>query len=282
MSRTARTSPIKDAAGLRTAILERFDALSPKLRQIAQFLLDDPHSAAIENLATLGARIGVPPSALVRFAKTMGFQGAGPMQRLLKDDLLALQPASAYHQRARQFQRAAGETRRPGPADLLRELVEASSLSLNHLLDAIDAAALERALTMIGTAQTVHVAGFRRSFAVAAYLAYLLQRSGKKAVLVDGIGGFSRQQGGQFGPTDLLIAITFAPYADETRELLDQARDSGAMVTILTDRLATAPRRPADCVLQIHETEVRGFRPLSAAMCVVQVLGIAHAFDDED
>ena len=47
-------------------------------------------------LAVIAARCGVQPSAIVRFAKSFGFEGASQMQRLFRDGLLSNNAALGY------------------------------------------------------------------------------------------------------------------------------------------------------------------------------------------
>ncbi|MGC1305270.1 MAG: MurR/RpiR family transcriptional regulator [Caulobacteraceae bacterium] len=268
---------IKDAGELRAAILEHYEGLSPRLQQIARFVLEDPHSMGVETLAVISERTGAPPSAIVRFAKTFGFEGAAPMQRLLKDGLLASQPTSAYHERAKRFAGDLGE-RPSSDYTVLSEFAAASSMSLEHIAEAVNREAFEQAVGLIGEANVVHVAGFRRSFPVAVYLSYLLQQAGKRTLLLDGVGGLGRQQAGQARPGDLVIGISFSPYASETVELVEAAAAAGAEVVVITDSLVSAIAKRAGCVLAIREAEVRGFRTLVVSMCVAQALAIAHTF----
>ncbi|RZJ44363.1 MAG: MurR/RpiR family transcriptional regulator, partial [Brevundimonas sp.] len=77
------------ADALRAAILERYEQLSKRLQQIARYVLDEPNAVGLETLAVLADRSGVQPSAIVRFAKSFGFEGATQMQRLFRDELLS-------------------------------------------------------------------------------------------------------------------------------------------------------------------------------------------------
>ncbi|MBL8630874.1 MAG: MurR/RpiR family transcriptional regulator, partial [Rhodospirillaceae bacterium] len=83
-----QTAP-QTAQELRTVILERYDSLSSRLQQIARYVLDEPNELALETLAVIADRSGVQPSAIVRFAKSFGFDGASQMQRLFRDGLLS-------------------------------------------------------------------------------------------------------------------------------------------------------------------------------------------------
>ena len=60
---------------LRGAIAQRHRALSGRLQQIAEFVLDHPTDVALGTVAEVAQRSGVPPSAIVRFAHALGFGG---------------------------------------------------------------------------------------------------------------------------------------------------------------------------------------------------------------
>lgn len=272
---------IESASQLRESILAQYDGLSPRLQQIAQFVLDDPHSMGVETLAVLSSRIKVPPSAIVRFAKTFGFDGAGAMQRVLKDGLLATSTASAYHQRLRSFSQEAGDNPSPGPRQLLAEFARSSSLALEHLAEAVPEAALAGALDLIMAADMVHVCGFRRSYPVATYLTYLLQQAGKRTALIDGVGGYTVQQARQIGSGDLLVVITYSPYSTEAVEIAEVAFAKGARILAITDSPVSAVARHAVCVLDVRDGSVRGFRNLAASMCVCQSLAIGYAIQSD-
>ena len=56
-------------------ITERFNDLPRQLQRIARFALDAPEDFALGTAAQLAEMIGVQPSALVRFANAVGFDG---------------------------------------------------------------------------------------------------------------------------------------------------------------------------------------------------------------
>src|SRR4051812_18613052 len=74
---------------LRGAIAQRHRALSGRLQQIAEFVLDHPTEVALGTVAEVAARSGVPPSAIVRFAHALGFGGFTEMQQVFRSRLVA-------------------------------------------------------------------------------------------------------------------------------------------------------------------------------------------------
>jgi hypothetical protein len=69
------------------AVRGALPALSPALRRVAEFILDNPNEAALAPLRVLAARVGSPPSAFTRFAKAVGYSGFRPLQLALKSDV---------------------------------------------------------------------------------------------------------------------------------------------------------------------------------------------------
>ena len=267
------------AEDLRAAILERYEGLSKRLQQIARYVLDEPNELALETLAVIADRTGVQPSAIVRFAKTFGFDGATQMQRLFRDGLLSGHAALGYSERVRTFTRAVDKRANGGARELLSEFVEGNSLALQSLSQTVSDAELSAAVNLIQAADFVYVVGFRRAFPVSSYLAYSLQQAGKRTVFVDGVAGLARQQVQTIAPKDLMIAVSYQPYADETVHAVETAAARGAKVLSISDSLVSPIAKPADVTLQVRESEIRAFRSLSASICLAQALVIGFAFE---
>jgi len=96
------TAP-RSAEDLRATILARYDSFSGRLKQVARHVLDHPDDLALETLTVIAENASVQPSAIVRFAKALGFSGASPMQRVLRDGLLAKHAVLGYGERVRRW-----------------------------------------------------------------------------------------------------------------------------------------------------------------------------------
>jgi len=270
--------PPASAEELRAAILVRYESLSKRLQQIARYVLDEPNAMALETLAVLAERTGVQPSAIVRFAKSFGFDGATQMQRLFRDGLLSGTAPLGYGERVREFTQNVEGKAVGDPAQVLGEFVEGNILAMQNLGKIVGRDDLASAVKLISQAETVYVAGFRRSSPVAAYLAYSLMQVDKRTVFIDSLGGMSLQQVHAITDKDLLIAVSYHPYAEETVHVVDAAVEQGCKVLSISDSLVSPVAKPATRVLQVREAEIRKFRSLSASMCLAQALVISYAF----
>lgn len=269
----------RNSEELRAAILERYDNLSKRLQQIARYVLDEPNAVALETLAVIADRSGVQPSAIVRFAKAIGFESASQMQKVIRDGLIAGSAVLGYGERVRQFSESVDSREVGGPGDVLAEFIEGNVLAINNLRDLVSASDIKNAVRLIADADTVYIAGFRRSLPIASYLVYSLQQLNKRTVFVDGVGGMANLQMQAITEGDLLVAISFRPYADEAVKAVEAAVAKGAEVLTISDSPVSPVAKSATQVLQVREAEIRKFRTLAASVCLAQAIAISYAFE---
>jgi DNA-binding MurR/RpiR family transcriptional regulator len=264
---------------LREAIGQASDSLTPRARAAAQYALEHPNDIALQPVAAVAQASGIAASAFIRMAQSLGFSGYGELQRLF---LAPLQRAAApsFRERIRHFGGELAIEDPSDPTEVLRAFSQANIVSLEHLRDDAGSLDLDRAIRLIRQARLVHVLGLRRSYAVAAYLAYALNRVGRPSVQITGLGGAIAEQASAVGPRDLLIAISFPPYAADTLQVCEQVQRAGAKRLAITDGVLSPVARGAELVLAVNDAGLLGFRSLTSAMCLAQTLAMGLAFRD--
>ncbi len=253
-------------------------SLSRRLHDVAAWVAAHPESIALDTLAEIASKAGVPPSTLVRFANRFGFGGFSELQKLYRTHVH--EHFADYGARIRTLQRAP-DAAGMDAARLLGEFTDANLAALERLRDVTDPAALDAAVELLVDARGIHVCGIRRAFPIAMYFAYALPHVGLACHAIDGLGLMHAEQARCIATGDVLVAITFSPWAEETRTVVRTARDNGARVILLTDD-ADSPSAPlADVLFAVRDAEVRTFRSLNASLCLAQTLCIALGFRRE-
>lgn len=270
--------PPDNLESLRNEIAQRYDSLSPRLKQVASYVLDNPNDIALETLSVIAGRSDVQPSTIVRFAKVFGYGGASEMQRLFRDEILAAAPSPSYSERVRQFSERSNQTDWLSPHNVMHDFTESNIIALEHLRDAVRKEDLDRSIELMHGAHTVYLAGVRRAFPVAAYLAYSLSHVEKRAFLLDGVAGMTSEQSWMLGPEDVVIAVSFRPYAQETVAVAETATANGSPLIAISDSRLSPVARDAAVCFEIKDAEVRQFRSLTASMCLAQTLVISYAY----
>src|SRR5215212_8133310 len=119
--------------GLRTLLLNRRDGMPKRLKQLAAFALEHPEDMAFGTVAGIAEHAGVQPSTLVRFAKSLGYEGFSHLQQIFRSRLRERFPD--YRERLRGLRDTAGH--RVHAASLLEGFADAASLSLERMRDSV-------------------------------------------------------------------------------------------------------------------------------------------------
>ena len=97
----------------------------------------------------------------------------------------------------------------------------AYSQALQQLAMQVNPEQLNKAVKLLSEAENIYVIGLRRSFSVASYLVYALRHLERRAFLIDGLGGMFTEQLSLVNPKDVVIAISYSPYAREAVEVVE-------------------------------------------------------------
>lgn len=162
---------------------------------------------------------------------------------------------------------------------LLTRFTEANAMALEHLGDTTRAEDLDKAIQILSKAHAAHVVGVRRAFVVASYFAYALRHIDRKAYLVDGVGGMYKEQASTLDDKDVLIAVSFHPYAEETQLVAKAAAEKGVPVIVITDNHLSPLASIASVCFVVKEAEIDSFRSLSSSLCLAQALSIGLAYE---
>jgi DNA-binding MurR/RpiR family transcriptional regulator len=273
-------APAPTAEQLLAAIRDAFDSLSRQLKLIARYVEQHRDQIGLDRIQDVARNSGVQPSAVIRFAKRFGFSGYTGMQKIFRDGIAQqIAPGGNYQARIRSV--IASAEGRLASADIADEFIAGSIAGMQEFRRGLHSASFDQAVDLLMQAPAVWVMGARRSFAVASYLTYALQHTDKRVTLVSGLGGMFEGQMRGLRPGDVMLVVSFSPYAEESLQCARLAVARGARVLAITDSLMSPLAALSAATLVVHESSTFGFRSLSNTMCLAQSLFIALAYQTE-
>lgn len=264
-----------DAAAVRERLEATYPDLSPQLRGAARFVLKEPASIALYPLRDLATRAGVSPATLVRLATHLGFASYKAFRDVMREGLHTA--AARYSSGAQHLQ----ERPRRGAAHAIwRAACGAQSAHMGDMLRTIPAAAVEAAALCLADAQTIYVLGLRANHAASFYFHYVLRTFRADAVLLDGRQGMLIDEVGRIGAGDVLLAVSYEPYARDAVRVVRHARQAGARVIALTDHRLSPIADGADHLFLLptagasfYQTMVPTLTLLEALVCFLVARG---------
>ena len=275
MATAKNTRPSADQ--LIKRISTEFETLSKQLKVIALHIEKNRDHVGIEGIQEMATQCGVQPSAVVRFAKHFGFSGFSELQAIFRENLSRqLAPSRNYKARIRDLIES-GSTDLSS-VDIAREFLAGSVAGMHELESSLDGAALKKAVDLLCNADCIWIAASRRSFPIAAYLDYALQHTDKRIGLVAALGSMHQGQMRSVRKGDVMIAISFSPYAEETIAVAKMAIERGARLVAISDSRMSPLAKLATVTLVVQDNSTLGFRSLSSTMGLAQSLFIAMAY----
>ncbi|WP_373820201.1 MurR/RpiR family transcriptional regulator [Glaesserella sp.] len=258
-------------------IRKRYDTLSKRLKQVAQYVLDNGNSIVFDTVSTIAERANVPPSTLIRFANAFGFSGFNEIKQLYRQGLV--EETVSYTERVQIFRQIEPQLDEENTSlsNILKVFVQGNSQALQQLVKQTTEQQLEQAVELLDSAKRIFIIGLKRSFSIACYLNYALHHLDYDVFLIDGLGGMFDEQLSRVREGDVIVAISFSPYAAETLEVLNATSRPGVKHIAITDSQLSPLLTFSDVSFVIKEAQISGFRSQCATMTLVQTLAVSLA-----
>ncbi len=267
MSAGNKQKPPRVFSELKPWLQEHYITLPKRLQSVAVFVLHNPDIVALNTIAVISEKADVTPSTMVRFAKSIGYQGFSDMQAVFQESMRHIpQP---YTQRLHHLDNAELEEQ-----TVLGRFSHAARLSLERMEQRTDEANLLEASKQLASARTIYIAGQGRATPVTTYMHYTFIKMGIQAVILDGMAATIADKARLIRPDEILVAISFSPYTANTREIVDICLAQQVPVVALTDSTLSPIARNDDLHLEVQEEELGGIRGLSATMCLALCLTV--------
>lgn len=261
-----------------TDLLMRIESELPLMskgqKKIAEFILHNYDKATFMTAATLGIKVGVSESTVVRFATRLGFNGYPKLQKALqeivKNKLTTLQRVDITNEMFKNN-------------DILESVMNLDIAKIRATLENIDRSEFSKAVDAISNADNIYVLGTRSSFALSQFMTFYLNYMFKHVRNVN-----SNSSSGIFdqifkiSENDVFIAIGFPRYSMTTIKATRFAKDKNVTTIAITDREDSPLGECADVTLVARSDVISFVDTLVAPLSLINSLIIALAIKNKD
>ena len=259
-------SPADEPISVRIAVA--MPTLTPIHRRMGAFVLANLFRSATMRIDELASAVGASVATANRFARALGFDGYPAFREAL---VRGFEATIAPVERLRTVRESSASGTQVFDASL-----EQAASNLQMTRSALDGDVAEALVEAILEARRVFVLGYGASAFLAGLMEHGLTPYCANVQSLALTGGPSHAARRLFNASrgDLLVAIAFPRYVDDTIELARLAAGHGVRVVALTDSAASPLAQFADLMLTIR-TERR-----LAANCDTAVLAVIEAICD--
>lgn len=243
---------------------KQYASLTPAEKKLADYVLQYPSEAVGLSAAALAQRAGTAPSAVVRFCKSLGFEGFPAFKVRLAVALSQQTPASYM----------SGAARGDSSSTVLDKIFAANIKALQDTAARIDRAAFSEAVTLLAGANNIHIYGVGTSAGMVGELQHRLMILGFRSQCFTDIASM-RLSTMNLQPGDVAIGISHSGRTLVTIEALELSKQAGAGTICLTSYNASPITAVSDQVLTVYCDETH--YPVEAASARIAQTGVIDA-----
>jgi DNA-binding MurR/RpiR family transcriptional regulator len=242
---------------------------------IAKCILQDPVRVSQMNISKLAEHSETSVASVVRFSKTVGYKGFPEFRMALVGEVSRMGElgiASA--------ELDSGITVDDSPAEIIRKIAAADAQAIQATAQRLDVESFTAAVDAWEKAKTIGLFGVASGGFVAMDLQLKLNRQGKSAIAWrethNALTSLSL-----LGPGDALVAISHSGTTLDTVDVMQEFKNRGVTIILITNSLRSPATAIADIVLitSARETTFRSGATASriAQLTVVDCLCVALA-----
>ena len=228
---------------LNKKIVDLFQHLTVNQQKVANYILQQPNELAFVTTELLARRLHVSKPTIVRFARSLGYNGFTELQQ---ECLGALQ---ADLSSVNEF---LGELKKQTHDEALTKVVEAEVQNINETLNHFDRAVFDDVVDMLLRAKNVLTMGVGVSSLLSQILAYELTQVAINARSISASPMRFVEQLALSTKKDVVVGFSFPPYSRETIDAAGFAKERGARVISFTDTLTSPMTYLADRVIVVR------------------------------
>ena len=232
--------------------------LSPAEQRVAALVIDHPRKVLSEPIAEIARLADVSQPTVIRFCRSLGFQGLAEFKLKFAGSLTGTIPVR--HSQVRLTD---------STHDLSAKVIDNTVSAILKFRDQLDVHAIDRAIELLRRARRVEFYAMGNSRVVALDGQHKFFRFRIPAALY-GDSHLFNLAAGLLGPGDVAIAISTAGQLPELLEAVDTARAAGADVIAITSSKSALAKKASVCLAVDHSEDSTTF--LSMISRILQLL----------
>ena len=252
-----------------------FDSLRPAEKKVASYVLDNGGQVIYQSITELANATGTSDATIVRLANTLGYSGYQELKIALARELVS--PDKNIHDDIE-------------PGDTLpvavKKAFRANVQAVSDTLDVLDLDSLKDAVDAVIAAKQVYLYGVGTSALAAQDAYYKLLRVGIHANFYADMH-MQAMSTALISADDVVIGFSHSGSTKDVVDIIDLAKQRGARVICITNRIRSPLARLADIMLRTASEETPfgsgGMPSMMAQLSVVDALfvGVSLAIYDQ-
>lgn len=258
---------------MKQRIKDKYDEFSAKEKIVAKYIIDNYQQSMLLSSSELAQLAGVSGTAVVRFAKALGFKGFLEYKKTIKKEYVPTQ--KVYSSLALIDHDSEGK--------IVNRYLTGLSEEIRRFSDGLDMNALAEMARQVMEARNVYLVGFGSDEVVVCFLKNYLNLMGVHCIPVTEEGLALREKMFHLGSEDAVFLSAYPTLMESEVWVSDFAKKRGARLLLMTDSEITVRQLKADAFLAFNEAADNFFNSyvLQMACCNALLLQIYELYTEK-
>jgi len=219
-------------------VQRKYNELPTGQKRVAEYLLQNTFKFSISTVAQLAKKINISETTVIRLSYALGFESFSDMQKYIKNQFL----------NERDLQSEEVNMNKREEKNLLNLTVKKDISILKSMIETLDMDKVSEVIELLMEASEVKIAGYRASFSPAHWFFSKLSMMRDKVTLISSAsslnspGDLIPMKGGKV----VFFLLSFPSYISETLSIANIAKEQGAKIIVISDRMLSPVARMAD------------------------------------
>ncbi len=244
---------------LKERIRKQIPNLTESQKVIANYIVENTQKFALSSIREIEEELKTSKSTIVRLAQVLGYDGFQELKNtFLKKIRTDLDPVNRYKVYL---------SSTDSESNYLETIAQESLENINSTLQVIDDSQYKKAVKLIEKAEYVYTLGHGISAYLADLTSHLLNSVAIKSTKLRYGGITFAEEIVNISNKDLIIALTFPEYSDETIEACAYANKKGIKIIAITDKMTNEIIQYSNVHLQaLAESQISASSIISPVM----------------
>lgn len=258
---------------MKQIIKDKYDQLSNKEKIVAKYIIDNYQQSMLLSSTELAKIAGVSDTAVVRFAKSLGFNGFFEYKNCIKKEYISTQ--KVYSSLSLLDKDSEGK--------ILNGYFKSLMSDMNNFINKIDDEILTKISKIIMNSKKLYIIGFGSDEVVVAYLKNYLNLMGVDCIPVSEEGLALKEKLFQLSKEDVILMSAYPTLMDSEKWVAEYAKSKEAKIVLITDSEITAKLLDVSEYVAFYETADNFFNSyvLQMTYCNALLLRIYELYPEE-
>ncbi|MFY0545990.1 MurR/RpiR family transcriptional regulator [Brevibacillus sp. H7] len=264
-----------DQATFENLIKEKYESLSAGQKKVAEFLIDHLEEAAFSTAGQIGRKVDMSETTVIRLSYALGFNGFSEMQEKIQSQI------RKNHHLPYASNSLDSAVNTDDELRVFSKVVEKDIQIMRETLHQLNVEDLWKVVDALVKADKILVAGYRLSYTAAYWFSFMLGTLRENVELCPPIGDVYEKLC-NLTDRSVVFVISFPRYAREAVHIAECAKQQGATLLCVTDRMLSPVGRLSDIALTTEENLELGSNSISPVISLLDLIIIGMNLRDKE